>query len=169
MSCSFEIDKRNGGKNDSQGQHLSSVSEHESVREVSSCPLHGPSKEQHGRCWSDISCGLSGCYCVKKKSKINNLLRKILERKLFPASSSHQGHNSEKTWCKRRAQYYQHRLQISENINNHVLKLMKKHDLEVLLSALEQNTITSLEVNVIIIFSKVRFGKKIQINVKCCR
>ena len=79
---------------------------------------------------------------------------KILERKLSPASSSHQGNNSEKTWCKRRAQYYQHRLQISENINNHVLKLMKKHDLEVLLSALEQNTITSLEVNVIIILFK---------------
>ena len=152
MSCSFEINKRNGGKIDSQGQHLSSVSEHESIQDVSSCPLHGPSKEQHGRCWSDISCGLSGCYCVKKKSKINSLLKKILERKLFPASGSHQGNNSEKTWCKRRAQYYQHRLQISENINDHVLKLMKKHDLEVLLSALEQNSITSLEVNVIFVF-----------------
>ena len=157
MSCSFDIDKRHGGKNEVQGQHLSSVSEHESIREISSCPLHGPSKEQHGRCWSDISCGLSGCYCVKKKSKINSLLRKILERKLFPASSSHQGNNSEKTWCKRRAQYYQHRSQISENIDNHVLKLMKKHDLEVLLSALEQNTITSLEVNKIFIVFKILY------------
>ena len=157
MSCSFDIDKRHGGKNEVQELHLSSVSEHESIREIISCPLHGPSKEQHGRCWSDISCGLSGCYCVKKKSKINSLLRKILERKLFPASSSHQGNNSEKTWCKRRAQYYQHRSQISENIDNHVLKLMKKHDLEVLLSALEQNTITSLEVNKIFIVFKILY------------
>ena len=159
MSCSFQLDDTNVSQKNIQRRELASQPEQESVRKVSSCPVHGElsSNKQHGRCWSDISCGLSGCYCVKKKSKINSLLRKILERKLFPASSSHQGNNSEKTWCKRRAQYYQHRSQISENIDNHVLKLMKKHDLEVLLSALEQNTITSLEVNKIFIVFKILY------------
>ena len=79
MSCSFQRDEPEVVPEKIWRNPIARI-EQQTVRKVSSCPIHGKlsNKEQHGRCWSDISCGLSGCYCVKKKSKINSLLKKIL-------------------------------------------------------------------------------------------
>ena len=151
MSCSFQLDDSNLSQKNTQGREPTSKPEQESVRKSSSCPIHGElsSNKQHGRCWSDISCGLSGCYCVKRKSKINGLLKKILAKKLYPPSGINK-EKGEETWCKRRAQYYQHRLKVEELTNEQILKLMKKRDLEALLSELERNTITAEDVSITI-------------------
>ena len=151
MSCSFQLDDTNVSLKNIPRREPSSQPEQESVRKVSSCPVHGElsSNKQHGRCWSDISCGLSGCYCVKRKSKINGLLKKILAKKLYPSSSTDK-EKGEETWCKRRSQYYQHRRKAEELITEQILKLMKKRDLEVLLSELERKTKAAEEVSIII-------------------
>ena len=150
MSCSFQLDDSNLYQKNTQRREPTSKPEQESVRKVSSCPVHGElsNNKQHGRCWSDISCGLSGCYCVKRKSKINGLLKKILAKKLYPSSRTNK-EKEEETWCKRRSQYYQHRLKVEELINEQILKLMKKRDLESLLSEIERNSNAAEEVSIV--------------------
>ena len=149
MSCSFQLDDANVSQKSTQRREPTSYLEPELIRKVSSCPVHRElsNNKQHGRCWSDISCGLSGCYCVKRKTKINGLLKKILAKKLYPSSSTNK-ERGEETWCKRRSQYYQHRLKVEEFTNEQILKLMKKRDLEALLSELEWNTNALEEVSI---------------------
>ena len=151
MSCSIELDVPKDGEQEIRRRDaFSKRPEKESMTKVlSSCPLHGASSinEQRSRCWSGISCGLSGCCCTKKQSKSTTLIKKIFEWNLLSSPDSHRKKDADKTWCKKRAQYYQHRMKISELVNDKILKQMQKKDLEVLESVLGRNVSTEIEVN----------------------
>ena len=118
------------------------------------CPLHGilPHNAESTNHSSGISCCLSGCCCyVKKHSKINSILIKLSERKLCSDTdiSSHIRIDSKETWCQKRTKYYQQRLKVADTTHEEVLKKMKKKDLEILLSIInDKNEPIQKQVNI---------------------
>ena len=122
--------------------------------EDSSLPIHCPAHEtvpyndEYGG-ELGVSCCLSGCCYPKKESKINGILKKLSERNLCASnelvSSAREG--STGSWCQKRTTYYKQRLALSEITNEQILKRMRKKDLEILLSTLNENQPVNSEVN----------------------
>ena len=117
------------------------------------CPIHdtkivfNEEKETKSSC-SGVCCCFSGCCYTKRHSRTNEVLRKLSQRNLcqdmesVPLSTEY----STETWCQRRTRYQKLRLKISEATTDHILKKLSRKDLELLLSALEQNPTKELQV-----------------------